>query len=30
MFVLKTTIEDVLEHIMDVVTPKDAWDTLST
>ncbi|KAI3513963.1 hypothetical protein L1887_12232 [Cichorium endivia] len=30
MFVLKTTVEeDVLEHIRDVVTPKEAWDTLS-
>lgn len=31
MFVLKTTVEeDILEHIRDVVTPKEAWDMLKT
>ncbi|WRX17404.1 zinc finger protein [Theobroma cacao] len=31
MFALKTTIEkDVLEHIRDAETPKEAWDTLVT
>ena len=30
MFVLKTTTEeDVLEHIRDAETPKDAWDTFA-
>ncbi|XP_048138589.1 uncharacterized protein LOC125315994 [Rhodamnia argentea] len=30
MFVLKTTVEeDVLEHIRDVDTPKEAWDTFA-
>lgn len=29
MFVLKTTVEeDILEHIRDMSTPKEAWDTL--
>ncbi|KAA8547802.1 hypothetical protein F0562_004231 [Nyssa sinensis] len=31
LFALKTTIEeDVLEHIRDAVTPKEAWDVLAT
>ncbi|KAJ7956846.1 Retrovirus-related Pol polyprotein from transposon TNT 1-94 [Quillaja saponaria] len=31
MFALKTTIdEEVLEHIRDAKTPKEAWDTLAT
>jgi len=30
MFVLKTTVEeDVLEHIRDAKTPKEAWDTFT-
>ena len=31
MFALKTTIEEeMLEHIRDAKTPKEAWDTLVT
>lgn len=31
LFALKTTIEEeVLEHIRDAITPKEAWDTLAT
>jgi hypothetical protein len=31
LFVLKTTVEEeVLEHIRDCTTPKEAWDTLVT
>jgi hypothetical protein len=30
MFILKTMIEDdMLEHIWDASTPKEAWDTLA-
>ena len=30
MFALKTTVEDdVLEHIRDAATPKEAWDTFA-